>query len=129
MVIPHDLAPRLTVRLSMAHHEVVENDVKKELSMAVVGILAFLVLVLFIGIIAFLRPAGHHVDVKALNAEVEAKVAASAAAANASAPAVATATATTASTASATSDNAKQVTASTATATAKASATASSQSK
>lgn len=66
----------------MAHHdEVYENDVKKELSVGIVGILAFLAIILLIGIAAFLRPAGHHVDVKALNAEVEAKAAASAAAA------------------------------------------------
>lgn len=57
----------------MAHHdEVVENDVKKELSVALIGTLAFLALVLLIGIAAFLRPAGDHVDVNALNAKASA---------------------------------------------------------
>lgn len=65
----------------MAHHEVVENNVKKELSYALIGILAFLGLVLLILISAIVRPAGNHVDVAKLNAEVEAKAAASAAAA------------------------------------------------
>lgn len=65
----------------MNHHDVVENDVKKELGLSLIGILAFLGLVLLIGISAFLRPAGNHVDVAKLNAEVEAKAAASAAAA------------------------------------------------
>ena len=65
----------------MAHHEVVENNVKKELSYALIGILACLGLVLLILISAIVRPAGNHVDVAKLNAEVEAKAAASAAAA------------------------------------------------
>lgn len=60
----------------MAHHEVVENNVKKELSYALIGILAFLGLVLLILISAIVRPAGNHVDVAKLNAEVEAKAAA-----------------------------------------------------
>lgn len=64
----------------MAHHEVVENDVK-ELSMTVIGTLTFLVIVLLIAVPAYLRPAGNHVDVAKLNVEVEAKAAASAAAA------------------------------------------------
>ena len=67
----------------MAHHEVVENDVKKELSMTVIGTLTFLVIVLLIAVPAYLRPAGNHVDVAKLNAEVAAKAAASAAAASA----------------------------------------------
>ena len=57
----------------MAHHEVVENDVKKELSMTVIGTLTFLVIVLLVAVPAYLRPAGNHVDVAKLNAEVEAK--------------------------------------------------------
>ena len=65
----------------MAHHEVVENNVKKELSYALIGVLAFLGVVLLILISAIVRPAGNHVDVAKLNAEVEAKAAASAAAA------------------------------------------------
>lgn len=65
----------------MAHHEVVENNVKKELSYSLIGILAFLGVVLLILISAIVRPAGNHVDVAKLNAEVEAKAAASAAAA------------------------------------------------
>ncbi len=69
----------------MADHEFVENDVKKELSIGLIGILAFLGIVLLIAISAYLRPAGHHVDVEKLNAEVAAKAAASAAAASASA--------------------------------------------
>ncbi len=67
----------------MAHHEVVENDVKKELSMTVIGTLTFLVIVLLVAVPAYLRPAGNHVDVAKLNAEVAAKAAASAAAASA----------------------------------------------
>lgn len=65
----------------MAHHEVVENNVKKELSYSLIGVLAFLGVVLLILISAIVRPAGNHVDVAKLNAEVEAKAAASAAAA------------------------------------------------
>lgn len=64
----------------MAHHEVVENNVKKELSYSLIGVLAFLGVVLLILISAIVRPAGNHVDVAKLNAEVEAKAAASAAA-------------------------------------------------
>ena len=56
----------------MAHHEVVENNVKKELSYSLIGILAFLGVVLLILISAILRPAGDHVDVKALNANASA---------------------------------------------------------
>lgn len=53
----------------MSHHdEVVKNDIKKELSVAMIGTLAFLAIVLLIGIAAFLRPAGDHVDVAKLNA-------------------------------------------------------------
>ena len=63
----------------MAHHEVVENNVKKELSYSLIGVLAFLGVVLLILISAIVRPAGNHVDVAKLNAEVEAKAAASAA--------------------------------------------------
>ena len=65
----------------MAHHEVVENNVKKELSYSLIGVLAFLGVVLLILISAIVRPAGNHVDVAKLNAEVEARAAASAAAA------------------------------------------------
>ena len=65
----------------MAHHEVVENNVKKELSYSLIGVLAFLGVVLLILISAIVRPAGNHVDVAKLNAEVEAKAGASAAAA------------------------------------------------
>lgn len=78
----------------MAHHEVVENNVKKELSYALIGILAFLGLVLLILISAIVRPAGNHVDVAKLNAEVEAKAAASASAAAAAKPAGSTPAAT-----------------------------------
>ena len=115
----------------MAHHEVVENNVKKELSYALVGVLAFLSVVLLIGISAFLRPAGNHVDVEALNAQVAAKAAASAASATAatSPAAGAASTATTANADTATApnttvashDNAAMAPASAPTATAKAS--------
>ena len=54
----------------MAHHEVVENNVKKELSYSLIGVLAFLGVVLLILISAIVRPAGNHVDVAKLNAEV-----------------------------------------------------------
>lgn len=62
----------------MAHHEVVENNVKKELSYSLIGVLAFLGVVLLILISAIVRPAGNHVDVAKLNAEVEANAAAAA---------------------------------------------------
>lgn len=78
----------------MAHHEVVENNVKKELSYSLIGVLAFLGVVLLILISAIVRPAGNHVDVAKLNAEVEAKAAASAAAAAAAKPAGSTPAAT-----------------------------------
>lgn len=61
----------------MADH-IVENNPKKELLYALVGIVMFLGLVLLVGVSAFLRPAGNHVDVKALNAAQEAKAVASA---------------------------------------------------
>lgn len=54
-------------------HDVVDNNPKKEIAYALMGITGFLAMVLFIGVSAFLRPAGDHVDVKALNAAVEAK--------------------------------------------------------
>lgn len=104
----------------MAHH-VVENNPKKELLYALVGILLFLSMVLLIGISAFLRPAGNHVDVKALNAAQEAKAAASATPATApvTAGTVAAASGETTNTATATApdatvaspDNAKQASA------------------
>lgn len=56
----------------MAHHEVVENNVKKELSMALVGIVLFLVMVAFIAVMAFLRPEGQHYTAEALNAQASA---------------------------------------------------------
>lgn len=59
-------------------HDIVENNPKKETLYSLVGTLLFLGIVLLIGISAFLRPAGNHVDVKALNAAQEAKAAASA---------------------------------------------------
>lgn len=65
----------------MAHHEVVENNVKKEIAYSLIGISSFLGIVLLLGISGYLRPAGNHVDVAKLNAEVAAKAAASAAAA------------------------------------------------
>ena len=61
----------------MAHHAV-ENNPKKEIMYALVGIVLFLAMVLLIAISAYLRPAGNHVDVKALNAAQAAKTAASA---------------------------------------------------
>lgn len=49
-------------------HDIVENNPKKEIMYALVGISLFLAIVLLIAISAFLRPAGNHVDIKALNA-------------------------------------------------------------
>lgn len=51
----------------MAHHEVVEVNVKKELLLSLVGIVAFAAVVVFIGVSAFLRPAGDHPNVAQLN--------------------------------------------------------------
>lgn len=59
-------------------HDIVENNPKKEIMYSLAGTLLFLGIVLLIAISAFLRPAGNHVDVKALNAAAEAKAAASA---------------------------------------------------
>lgn len=53
----------------MAHHEVAEVDVKKELLFSLVGIVAFATVVAFIGISAFLRPAGEHPNLAQLNAD------------------------------------------------------------
>lgn len=68
----------------MAHHEVVEVDVKKELLLSLVGIVAFAAVVALVGITAFLRPAGDHPNLAELNK----------ASTEVSAPAEATATAT-----------------------------------
>lgn len=62
----------------MVHHEVVENNVK-ELSYALVGVLAVLSVVLLIGISAFLRPVGNHVDVETAQRTGGCRAAASAA--------------------------------------------------
>lgn len=56
-------------------HDVVDNNPKKEILFALIGIVTFLSIVLLIGISAFLRPAGDHVDVQALNKTVEATTA------------------------------------------------------
>lgn len=56
----------------MAHHDHVANDTKKEIIQALVGVVLFLAMVAFIGISAFLRPAGDHVNVEALNAQASA---------------------------------------------------------
>lgn len=47
----------------MAHHEVVEVDVKKELLLSLVAVVGFAAVVIFIGVTAFLRPAGDHPNV------------------------------------------------------------------
>lgn len=81
----------------MAHHEVVENNVKKELSMALVGIVLFLVMVAFIAVMAFLRPAGEHHSAESLNTQASASsVASTATATNDASTVASTATGTTA---------------------------------
>lgn len=52
----------------MAHHEVLDNNPKKELMTALLGIGLFLVLVLGIVISAYLRPAGDHYPATAADA-------------------------------------------------------------
>lgn len=71
-------------------HDIVENNPKKEIMYSLVGTLLFLAIVLLIAVSAFLRPAGNHVDVKALNAAADAKATASSPAGTAPAPAAST---------------------------------------
>lgn len=51
----------------MAHHEVAEVDVKKELLLSLVGIVAFVAVVALVAVSAFLRPAGEHPNLAELN--------------------------------------------------------------
>lgn len=51
----------------MAHHEVAEVNVKKELLFSLTGIIGFLAVVALIAISAFLRPAGEHANLAELN--------------------------------------------------------------
>lgn len=44
----------------MAHHDAVENNPKKEIATALIGIVLLLVIILGIGVSAYLRPAGEH---------------------------------------------------------------------
>lgn len=75
-----------------------QNNPVKEISYALVGIVAFLVMVLFIAVSAFLRPAGEHVTPEATAAESTEQTAT----ATSSAPAAGTTATATADTAEAT---------------------------
>ena len=56
----------------MSHHDVVENDIKKELLHTLIGSVAFLAIVALVGVTAFMRPAGQHFTKEQLNASTPA---------------------------------------------------------
>lgn len=57
----------------MAHHDVLDNNPKKELLTTLIGVVLFVVIVAGIAIFAFLRPAGEHpVDAPAAQADATA---------------------------------------------------------
>lgn len=57
----------------MAHHDVLDNNPKKELLTTLIGVVLFVVIVAGIAVSAFLRPAGEHpVDMPAIEADATA---------------------------------------------------------
>lgn len=75
----------------MSHHDVVENDIKKELLHTLIGSVAFLAIVALVGVTAFMRPAGQHFTKEQLNANASTPAVTETATATAAASTTATA--------------------------------------